>query len=158
MALGWEDVQRMKRVEEKANKLGFQFAAGQYGYSKEASLLVLKPLGDALPHYGRNAELFSGSIESIDTWLNGLLWAREYDNMLKISNDKKRDEKEQAEKNKQLMKTIKTGKKVEGKMGQHDDDEVWEDDDDEYDEDIVKKADMIKLMQQLTTTYKWEEK
>jgi hypothetical protein len=119
MALTWDDVQRVKKVEAMANELGFVFAAGVYGYASESSMIVLKPKDDCLPHYSRNAELFSGSVESIDSWLRGIKWARQYDEVLKLSSDKKRTDKEQAEKNKQLMRTIKTGHKVDGKIGQY---------------------------------------
>ena len=136
MALGWEDVQRVKKVEAMANELGFVFAAASYGYNSESSMIVLKPKDDCLPHYSRNAELFSGSVESINNWLRGIKWARQYDEVLKLSSDKKRTDKEQAEKNKQLMRTIKTGHKVDGKIGQYttnfDDDEDIEIEDDKW--------------------------
>jgi hypothetical protein len=137
MALTWEDVQRVKKVEAMANELGFVFTAGTYGYNSESSMIVLKPKDDCLPHYSRNAELFSGSVESIDSWLRGIKWARQYDEVLKLSSDKKRTDKEQAEKNKQLMRTIKTGRTVDGKIGQYTtnldlDEEMQEDDELDY--------------------------
>lgn len=120
MGLGWSDIQRMKRVEEKANKLGFIFASGRYTYDpidSTNSNIVLKPKDGCYPHYNRDAEIFYGSVEEIDRWLCGLEWAREYDEMLRLSNDKKRQDREQTERNQQLMKTIKTGQKVEGPIG-----------------------------------------
>ena len=50
----------------------------------------------------------------METWLHGIRWAREYDMMLKLSDDKKRAAAEQKEKNRILMRTIKEGKRVEG--------------------------------------------
>ena len=117
MAVGWNTVQKIKRVEDMANKMGFEFSPGRDQYIDNGDSIHLVPLGDALPHYRRGADIYSGSIEDIGTWLEGLQWARTYDTMLRISSDKKREEREQVERNKQLMKTIKTGKKVDGEIG-----------------------------------------
>lgn len=117
MATNWNTVQKIKRIEAMANKMGFEFSPGRDRYMDGGDSIQLIPLGDALPHYRRGAEIYSGSVEDIGTWLEGLKFARNYDEMLKLSNDKKRAEREQVERNKQLMKTIKTGKKVEGEIG-----------------------------------------
>ena len=117
MAVGWNTVQKIKRVEDMANKMGFEFSAGSDRYIDGGDSIHLIPLGDALPHYRRSAEIYSGSVEDIGTWLEGLQWARTYDIMLRISSDKKREEREQVERNRQLMKMVKTGKKVEGDIG-----------------------------------------
>jgi hypothetical protein len=114
MATYWNTIQKIKRVEALANKMGFEFSVGRGRYIDSGDSIHLIPLGDALPHYRRGAEIYSGSVEDIGTWLEGLQWARNYDEMLKLGNDRKRAEREQVERNKQLMKTIKTGKKVEG--------------------------------------------
>jgi len=69
---------------------------------------------EALPIYSRDAELFVGSIERLEDWINGVRWARQYDMMLKLSDDDKRVKAEQKEKNRQLMRTLKEGRRVEG--------------------------------------------
>ena len=116
MPIGWDDVQRMKQIEARANELGFMFATGNYSYGIQdnISYICLKPKDDCLPHYSRGAEIFTGTLEEINIWLRGIEWAREYDEMLNLTNGKKRVVKEQAEKNKQFMKTLKTGKLVQG--------------------------------------------
>jgi hypothetical protein len=48
--------------------------------------------------------------------MSGVRWAREYDMMLKLSDEKKRAAAEQKEKNRILMRTIKEGKRVEGEV------------------------------------------
>jgi hypothetical protein len=65
---------------------------------------------DALPIYSRDAELFVGTLEGLETWLHGVRWAREYDMMLKLSDEKKRARKEQDERNRILLKTLKDSK------------------------------------------------
>ena len=122
MALTWNDMQRMKSVEAKANELGFMFADTPYNTSAWISIgvnsdIYVKPKDDCLPHYSRDTYFFSGTIEAIDYWLQGIEWARKYDETLKLTNNTKRTAKEDAERKKHLMKTLKTGKLVTGKLG-----------------------------------------
>lgn len=113
---GWETIQRIKRVEEEIDKLGFKFAKSKHSdWSDNHGALSLKPKDpDALPIYSRDAELFIGTVERLEDWLAGVRWAREYDMMLKLSDDNKRIKAEQKEKNRILMRMIKEGKRVEG--------------------------------------------
>lgn len=124
MALGWTDIQRIKRVEARANALGFELANGDAGWASTDvfSSIHVKPAGDLLPIYSRNATFFSGSIESIQSWLDGIEWARHYDEVLKLTNNKKRDTKEQQVRNQHLLATIKQGKLVQGQLGNYDED------------------------------------
>lgn len=128
MALGWNDVQRMKRVEAQAESLGMKFTNESAGRSwvdigGGVEVICLRPKDDCLPHYSRDARLFTGTVEQIEDWLQGIAWARDYDEMLKLTNKTKREAKEQVERNKHLMKTIKTGKLVTGRVGSYYDDE-----------------------------------
>lgn len=113
---GWNTIQRVKRIEEEIDKLGFKFAKSKHtDWSEDHGALSLLPKDhDALPMYTRDAELFVGSLERLEDWINGVRWAREYDRMLKISDDDKRVKAEQKERNRQLMRTLKEGKRVEG--------------------------------------------
>ena len=111
----WNNVQKIKRIEALANQLGFELTAGRDTWQRDGgNLIYLVPLDDKFPHYSRGAEIYQGTIEDISIWLDGLKWAREYDEMLKLSTDKKRNERENVERNKQLMQMVKTGKKVDG--------------------------------------------
>ena len=113
---GWNTIQRIKRVEEEIDKLGFKFAKSKHSdWSEDHGALSLRPKDpDALPIYSRDAELFVGSIEGLETWLHGVRWAREYDMMLRLSNEKKREAAEQKERNKQLLRILKENKLPEG--------------------------------------------
>ena len=113
---GWNTIQRIKRIEEEIDKLGFKFAKSKHtDWSEDHGALSLLPKDhEALPIYTRDAELFVGSLERLEDWINGVRWAREYDRMLKISDDDKRAKAEQKEKNRILMRMIKEGKQVEG--------------------------------------------
>jgi hypothetical protein len=113
---GWNTIERIRRLEEQIDKLGFKFAKSKHSdWSEDHGALSLRPKDpDALPIYSRDAELFIGSIERLEDWLAGVRWAREYDMMLKLSDEKKRTAAEQKERNRQLMRTLKEGKRVEG--------------------------------------------
>jgi hypothetical protein len=91
---------------------------------------------DCLPHYSRDADIFIGTLEEINTWLTGVEWARGYEEMLKLGNDKKRKEKEQVERNRQLLRTIKTGREVKGTVGCNSVDEWRLHLEEEYDIDV----------------------
>jgi hypothetical protein len=106
---GWDTIERIRRLEERIDKLGFKFAKSKHSdWSDDHGALSLVPKDpDALPIYSRDAELYVGSVEGLETWLAGVRWAREYDMMLKLSDDKKRARKEQDERNRMLLKTIK---------------------------------------------------
>lgn len=113
---GWNTIQRIKRVEEEIDKLGFKFAKSKHSdWQEDHGALSLMPKdSDSLPIYSRDAELFVGSIEGLETWLHGVRWAREYDMMLRISDEKKRTAAEQKERNRQLLKILKENKLPEG--------------------------------------------
>jgi hypothetical protein len=113
---GWNTIQRLRRIEEEIDKIGFKFAKCKHGdFTDLHGALSLVPKdADALPLYSRDAELFVGSIERLEDWLAGVKWARDYDMMCRISTDEKRSEAEQKVRNRQLMRTLKEGKRVEG--------------------------------------------
>ena len=113
---GFETVQIMRDFEKTCYDLGFEISKSTYNPQG----IALTARDDCFPHYSRDAELFSGSIEEALLWLKGFTWAREYDVMLKLSNDKKRNEQEQKERNRQLMRSIKTGRNVKGNLSSHD--------------------------------------
>lgn len=96
---GWNTIQRIRRVEEQVDRLGFKFAKSKHSdWSDDHGALSLVPKDpNALPIYSRDAELFIGSIERLENWLAGVQWARDYDRMLKVSDDKKRTRAEARE-------------------------------------------------------------
>ena len=113
---GWNTIQRIKHVEQMIDELGFKFSKSKHSdWTEDHGALSLVPKdANALPIYSRDAELFVGSLERLEDWLAGVRWAREYDSMLRISDDKKRKTGEQKELNRQLMQIIKTGRRDKG--------------------------------------------
>jgi hypothetical protein len=113
---GWDTIERIRRIEEQIGHLGFKFSKSRNSdWTDSHGALSLVPLDpDALPIYSRDAELFVGSLERLEDWLAGVQWARDYDRMLRVSDDEKRYKAEQRERNRQLINTIKEGKQCEG--------------------------------------------
>ena len=113
---GWNTIERIRRIEKQIDALGFKFSKSKHSdWSDNHGALSLVPKDpDALPIYSREAELFIGSVERLEDWLAGVRWAREYDMMLKLGDDKKRAAAEQKERNRQLMRVLKDGRRVDG--------------------------------------------
>lgn len=110
---GYHTILRMRRLEEEVAKLGFMFAYPKHRYGDEQDMVALKPIdSDAVPIYSRDAEIFCGTLEQLEVWLRGVQWARDYDMLLRVSDEKKRARKEQDVRNKQLVQLLKSEKVV----------------------------------------------
>ena len=109
---GWNTIQRIKRVEQTVAELGFKFSQSRNSHwtDDHGALSLVPKDAESLPIYSRDAELFVGSIERLEDWLAGVKWARDYDMMLRLSNDTKRTRKEQDARNKNLLTSIKESK------------------------------------------------
>jgi hypothetical protein len=105
--VGFNTYREIQKVEELANKLGFKFTYPKH-HGADADYFSLVPIdNDALPIYSRDAQLFTGTLGDVDAWLRGLQWARDYDTMLKVSDSKKRERKEQDARNRRLVEILK---------------------------------------------------
>ena len=108
---GWNTIRQIRQLEERADKLGLKFAAYRHDDSFGANVSLIPKDSDVLPIYARDAVMYVGTLEGADSWMQGVLWAREYDRMTIDRNlDKKRERKEQDERNRILLKTLKDGK------------------------------------------------
>ena len=107
---GFSDILKMRRLEKEANELGFMLANPKNGYYQNSwgDVVALVPKDkDSVPIYSRDAEVFQGTLEELNVWLRGVEWARGYDMLLKVSDDKKRSRKEQDLRNKQMVARLK---------------------------------------------------
>lgn len=93
---GYQAVLQMRRLEQEANQLGFMFSHPKSRWSSDSiDQVALKPLNDeAVPVYSRDAEVFVGTLDQLGVWLRGVEWARNYDMLLRVSDEKKRHTKE----------------------------------------------------------------
>ena len=108
---GWNTIKTIRRLEERADKLGMKFTNNRHD-DRYGELVALVPKdSDALPIYTRDAQLFVGTLESAASWMQGVEWARDYDRMVIDKKlDDKRKRKEQDERNKQLVSILKNQK------------------------------------------------
>jgi hypothetical protein len=107
---GYHTILWLRRLQERVDTLGFRLGNSKHGnYRQEfGDTVSVFPNEDSLPIYARDAELFSGTLEQLEHWLNGLDWGRQYDRMLIGKNiEKLRARKEQDYRNRQLLKAIK---------------------------------------------------
>lgn len=107
---GYQAILSLRRLEERVDRLGFRMGNPKHGnYRNEfGDLVSLFPKEDALPIYSRDAELYIGTLEGMETWLNGFEKAREYDRMLMGKTvETKRQRSEQDYRNRELLKKIK---------------------------------------------------
>lgn len=105
---GYRTIQLFRRLENECDKLGFSLIAPKYQYRDGAGDEVSVGVkGDALPLYSRDIELFTGTLEELAIWLQGVGWARKYYSMLGLIDDKKITRKEQDFRNQQLVNTLK---------------------------------------------------
>jgi len=108
---GWNTIQQVRKVEERADKLGLKFAPYRVDDRYGENVALIPKDRDALPIYTRDADVFVGTLEGAAYWMQGVEWAREYDRMvIDRKMDAKRARKEQDERNLQLMKMLKEEK------------------------------------------------
>ena len=112
MVAGWQLLKSFRNVEVRANKIGLKFAPSKYS-GMEFDTIALIPLNEHLPIYNREAEIFTGTLQDIDKWLQGITWARNYDDLMKVSNDEKRQTAESKYNQRELLKVIRDGAKSE---------------------------------------------
>jgi len=107
---GYQSVLALRRLEAEVDKLGFMLCDPKTGWGGDDfnNLVGIRPKdNDALPVYARDAEIFRGTLEELREWVKGVHWAREYDRMLKVSDDKARAKKEEHERGRQLITKLK---------------------------------------------------
>ena len=107
---GWAAIKQIRELEDRAHTLGMKFAPYRHDDRYGDHVALVPCYQDSLPIYTRDAILFAGSLEGAAQFMQGIMWARDYDRMVVDRNiDAKRVRKEQDERNRQLLKTLKDG-------------------------------------------------
>ena len=108
---GYHTVLLVDRIRDRADKLGFMLCHPKNGWGGErGDYVAVRPKdADSLPIYSRDAQFFVGTLVELSSFFDGVEWARNYDMMLRISNEKKRERKEQNVRNEKLLKALATG-------------------------------------------------
>lgn len=96
---GYATYTRWQRFEARAKTFGFRVGkpAHHWQNSGVPDYIALYPDADHLPIYSRDAELFVGTFSDAEHWLAGWERAMAYDDMLRLTNTKKRAEAEAKE-------------------------------------------------------------
>jgi hypothetical protein len=80
--MNWNDIQFIKRTEERLTKLGYKMMPPRYGGE-----ISVYPLDDKNSIYSRDADVFSGTVEQIACWIRGVEHQDGYLKMLKATSD-----------------------------------------------------------------------
>ena len=108
---GWSTIKNLRDIEARADLLGMKLAPYRHDDRYGENVALIPKDQNALPIYTRDAVLFAGSLEGAGQWMQGVLWAREYDRMAVDKNmNEKRERKEQDERNKQIVRILKEEK------------------------------------------------
>lgn len=108
--IGWDVYSRIQRLEKNLREIGMCLRRSRFGQIDNH--LAVAPyrneeLGvDGLPHYATEAEIFHGDLHTVESWLTGVVWARDYDRMLGISSTRRRERREQDERNRRLVRIL----------------------------------------------------
>lgn len=100
---GYNLISQVDRLRKLAQDLGFELRPCRWG---DGNLVALVPADQAWPLYSRNTDLFTGTLDQVEAWMRGIQSSRNYDQMLKISTDKKRQRAEQDWRNTVLSKIL----------------------------------------------------
>lgn len=96
---GYSLILKIQSLETQIHDLGFRWGYDKHGRWGDGNdfgdKVAIFPRDDELPAYARDAMLFCGTINELQTWINGIKWARDYDMLLKVSNSDKREKGEQ---------------------------------------------------------------
>ena len=121
VAVGMDMIERIDRVRDLADFFGFRLGRRPHSGFGDSGIdpIALYPKEDRLPVYSRDACLFTGSLNDVENFLDGIQWARKYDNLIGAMSDKRREQFEAKEVarlerivyNKAKAETFKTLKK-----------------------------------------------
>ena len=106
---GYSLVRQVHDLEKQLHDLGMRWGSSMFdSRSPFGDRVAVYARDDELPLYARDAELFTGTIDEVSSWLAGVGWARRYDHMLGVSDTKRRQKREQDVRNDQLISVLKT--------------------------------------------------
>jgi hypothetical protein len=69
---GYNLVRKIKFLEEECDKLGFIMCQAKHYIKEFGDVVAIKPKDiESLPPYSRDAEIFIGTINDLERWLEG---------------------------------------------------------------------------------------
>lgn len=107
MTIGYYDISKIRRIEQRAESVGFKFASPKYGGRSDTAIGLRLINNEVYPVYSRDTEIFVGSLDDINSFLDGMIFMKNYLAMLKIITDKKVQHAEGLVRQKQLIDALK---------------------------------------------------
>lgn len=106
---GYNLVRKIKFLEEECDRLGFMMCDARHYNQEFGDVVALKPKdADSVPVFSRDAEVFIGNLKELESWIQGITFARKYDSMIfGIKHDARRVKKEAEFRHGQLVKKLK---------------------------------------------------
>jgi hypothetical protein len=105
--VGMSIIDKIKQIEQLANDLGFKFAHPTFT-REYADCISLMPKDDeCLPIYNRSAEIYTGPLRDIESFLRGVQWSTEYLKNIKAITPVLILKKEQSVRNHNLITLLK---------------------------------------------------
>lgn len=99
VAIGMNMIERIDYVRELAEFFGFRLGRRPHNGFGDSDIdpIALYPKDNCLLTYSRDTCLFVGSLSDVENFLDGIRWARNYDNMIGATSDKRREQYEAKE-------------------------------------------------------------
>jgi hypothetical protein len=99
VAIGMNMIERIDQIRALADFFGFRLGRREHsGFGdSDIDVIALYPKDSRLPTYSRNSCLFTGSLSDVENFLDGIRWARQYDNLIGATSDKRREQYEAKE-------------------------------------------------------------
>ena len=100
IGVGMNMIERIDNVKILADFFGFRLGRtpyNSYGETENIDNIALYPKGDSLPPYSRDACLYTGNLNEVENFLDGIRWARQYDKMIGSCTEQRRAQYEAKE-------------------------------------------------------------
>ena len=122
IGVGMNMIERIEDARGLAEFFGMRFGRppyNSYGETENIDNIALYPKDNSLPPYSRDACLYTGNLNEVENFLDGIRWARQYDKMIGSCTEQRRAQYEAKEVarlakmkyNKERSETFKTLKK-----------------------------------------------
>ena len=98
VAVGMNMIERIESVRELADFFGFRLGRSPHSsFDDNIDNIALYPKGNSLPPYSRDACLYTGNLNEVENFLDGIRWARQYDKMIGSCTEQRREQYEAKE-------------------------------------------------------------
>jgi len=107
---GYNLVIKIRKLEQELDRLGLMMCPAANYYRDYGDVIAVRPKdAESLPVYSRDAEMFVGTLEALEYWIQGVEWARRYDTLVfGQRHAANRERREQTYRNEQLAAILKS--------------------------------------------------